>query len=295
MDLKKIPFKHILLSFYAVSFYCILESNFGFYGKIGAVTLQFLLMWSHYQIVSTHPGPITITKTPIELMEENNWNINAIKKNERFLVHKCTKCNNNWKPPKTHHCQTCDICVHYRDHHCAWFNCCVGYKNLKYFCQFLMYFMIIIIIHGTLCAIWIWQKIYQIHKDGLINFQLSSLGALFPLNEVITKLFETFIFFGGYFVACQLLIDKFDQIPDLTTYNEQKANKYSYFRASGQKLIRLLGENYIYWILPIPNKLNLNYLELTYPKVTAGEQFLDYHLDMKDKDSYFFYKIFELK
>lgn len=61
-----------------------------------------------------------------------------------------------------------------------------------------------------------------------------------------------------------------------------------YYRDFKSKLIRLLGKNIFCWILPIPNKINLNYLELIYPKVTAGEKLLDYHLDKKDKDYDFF-------
>lgn len=68
-----------------------------------------------------------------------------------------------------------------------------------------------------------------------------------------------------------------------------------YYRNFRSKLIRLLGKNIIYWILPIPNLLNLNYLELTYPKITDGKELLDYHLDKKKDKDYDFYKIFEIK
>lgn len=52
-----------------------------------------------------------------------------------------------------------------------------------------------------------------------------------------------------------------------------------YYKDFKSKLTRLLSKNILLWILPLPNKFNLNYLELTYPKVTAGKELLDYYLD----------------
>lgn len=39
--------------------------------------------------------------------------------------------------------------------------------------------------------------------------------------------------------------------------------------------------------------MKLNYLELTYPKVTSGPELLDYHLHEKD-ENYNFYRLFEI-
>lgn len=40
----------------------------------------------------------------------------------------CKKCHAP-KPPRTHHCSTCGMCIDRMDHHCPWINCCVGRKN----------------------------------------------------------------------------------------------------------------------------------------------------------------------
>ncbi len=64
---------------------------------------------------------------------------------------KCKKCSMN-KPPRTHHCSWCNLCILKFDHHCpckntekfqliSFFfeiglNNCVGFYNHRYFFQF---------------------------------------------------------------------------------------------------------------------------------------------------------------
>ena len=50
----------------------------------------------------------------------------------------CKKCF-AVRPPRTHHCSTCNKCVQGMDHHCPWINQCVGVKNHKAFLLFLAY------------------------------------------------------------------------------------------------------------------------------------------------------------
>ncbi|XP_047465935.1 palmitoyltransferase ZDHHC16B isoform X2 [Mugil cephalus] len=50
----------------------------------------------------------------------------------------CKKCITP-KPPRTHHCSICDICVLKMDHHCPWLNNCVGHFNHRYFFSFCLF------------------------------------------------------------------------------------------------------------------------------------------------------------
>lgn len=52
----------------------------------------------------------------------------------------CPKCD-AYKPPRAHHCSTCNRCIVRMDHHCPWTNNCIGYRNMKYFVLFLAYTM----------------------------------------------------------------------------------------------------------------------------------------------------------
>ena len=54
------------------------------------------------------------------------------------MVKKCQHCK-CVKPPRSHHCSTCDRCVLKMDHHCPWMNNCIGLRNQKAFLLFNFY------------------------------------------------------------------------------------------------------------------------------------------------------------
>jgi palmitoyltransferase len=91
----------------------------------------------------------------------------------------CKKCSMN-KPPRTHHCGWCDLCVLKFDHHCPCkkifnifielklfllgLNSCVGFYNHRYFFQFCCYMAIGCLYAGTFG--------YREYQIGLIKEQM---------------------------------------------------------------------------------------------------------------------------
>ncbi|XP_011497280.1 PREDICTED: probable palmitoyltransferase ZDHHC24, partial [Ceratosolen solmsi marchali] len=45
-------------------------------------------------------------------------------------------------PPRSWHCDICNICIVKRDHHCIFTACCVGHCNQRYFLMFIFYLFI---------------------------------------------------------------------------------------------------------------------------------------------------------
>ncbi|GMI37648.1 hypothetical protein TrCOL_g8539 [Triparma columacea] len=44
-----------------------------------------------------------------------------------------------YRPPETHHCRWCDMCINIHDHHCEWLGCCIGVKNRRDFIALLLW------------------------------------------------------------------------------------------------------------------------------------------------------------
>nr|XP_040126524.1 palmitoyltransferase ZDHHC19-like [Ictidomys tridecemlineatus] len=57
--------------------------------------------------------------------------------NKCFPMPWCAKCHLH-RPPRTHHCETCNICVEEFDHHCRWVNNCEGHRNIRLYLLLLL-------------------------------------------------------------------------------------------------------------------------------------------------------------
>uniref|UniRef100_UPI004038B0C1 palmitoyltransferase ZDHHC19-like n=2 Tax=Callospermophilus lateralis TaxID=76772 RepID=UPI004038B0C1 len=66
------------------------------------------------------------------LEEDPNIQYIARVNNTAFRLQWCSKCSFH-RPPRTHHCPFCNICVEDFDHHCLWVNNCVGQRNFRVF------------------------------------------------------------------------------------------------------------------------------------------------------------------
>lgn len=58
----------------------------------------------------------------------------------------CEFCHKK-KFERSSHCKICEICVVRRDHHCTWLGNCVGFNNTRYFVNFLIWFLVNILLN----------------------------------------------------------------------------------------------------------------------------------------------------
>lgn len=93
--------------------------------------LVLLATWCHITCMTTNPGVVPSDASPME------WGCSLHAMGEG-KVPMCRHCKRP-KPPRSHHCSTCGVCVLKMDHHCPWVNTCVGQHNQKFFIQFCVY------------------------------------------------------------------------------------------------------------------------------------------------------------
>ncbi|XP_065562645.1 palmitoyltransferase ZDHHC3-like isoform X1 [Artemia franciscana] len=99
-------------------------------------SLIFLLLFAHWRAVFTDPGTVPFPARKLDFSDLHSGNRASSEQKEGWTV--CLKCE-IYRPPRAHHCRTCNRCIRKMDHHCPWINNCVGERNQKYFLQFLIY------------------------------------------------------------------------------------------------------------------------------------------------------------
>ena len=91
---------------------------------------------------------VAINNTQDSKYEEHKLNnqLNSLYLSNIKKLTFCFHCQ-EIKPPRCHHCRSCNKCILKMDHHCPWTGNCVGQENLKYFIQFLFYASLILLSH----------------------------------------------------------------------------------------------------------------------------------------------------
>lgn len=164
----------------------------------------------------------------------------------------CTVCE-CLRPPRSWHCNTCDVCILKRDHHCTFFACCIGYFNHRYFIYFTFYIFIAMIYsfyynvkflslfitwnHGLVLVKFIFPL-----ASFVIDFGDESLYVFLVVINVIVGLFTGFLFIYHFNNVLRGRI-----VPEIDTYNEN----FSYDKGWKKNIIEVLGSRwYLTWISP---------------------------------------------
>lgn len=119
---------------------------------IGAILLVLTLI-NYFVCAFMDPGflPRSTPCETVQLEKENNITVDLsgayypTPKNQvldikdcSYDVKFCVTCK-FYRPPRTSHCSTCNMCVDRFDHHCPFVSNCVGRRNYRYFYFFLVF------------------------------------------------------------------------------------------------------------------------------------------------------------
>ena len=81
----------------------------------------------------------------------------------------CHGCEEN-RPPRSHHCPLCKVCILRHDHHCWFTGNCIGHDNHRYFFTLSVHLMIV----AFYCNAYNWNFVCHV-KGELSFYSLSSL------------------------------------------------------------------------------------------------------------------------
>ncbi len=129
----------------------------------------------------------------------------------RFVVLPSVIKNSRWKfcascesvtPPRSWHCNICNICILKREHHCMFVGYCVGHKNHRYFCLFLFYMWISVIYCSYFNTTFLIPQLSEASWGQILKF-------IFPMVMLISGLdaswLQVYIFFWSVHFAALLL------------------------------------------------------------------------------------------
>jgi len=130
---------------------------------IGNIFTTIAMVYSHFKAAFVDPGIMLRTRDEVPENTVREEEVDG----KQVVISFCKTCR-IWKPPRAHHCRTCDNCILEFDHHCPWVGNCVGQGNYRWFNLFLwfvilgsLYLLIAcgvgfgIFLHNTVGATWI--------------------------------------------------------------------------------------------------------------------------------------------
>merc|ERR1712038_1012042 len=113
----------------------------------------------------------------------------------------CASCE-SVTPPRSWHCNICNICILKREHHCMFVGYCVGHRNHRYFCLFLFYMWVSVIYCTYFNTSFLVPQLSEASWGQILKF-------IFPMVMLITGLdaswLQVYIFFWSVHFAALLL------------------------------------------------------------------------------------------
>ncbi|XP_050670208.1 probable palmitoyltransferase ZDHHC24 [Leptidea sinapis] len=159
------------------------------------------------------------------------------------------------RPPRSWHCDTCDVCVLKRDHHCTFLACCVGYYNHRYFMCFTFYIFMAMLYSFFYNTLFLSQFLKW--NKGLVigKFVFPLVSFVLDFGEESLYIFLVEInFIVGLFTGFLFIYHFNNIINGKITPERKEAKGVSYNRGWKGNITEVFGSKwYLTWIFPFIN------------------------------------------
>lgn len=160
--------------------------------------LLFLFTLINFLVTSfIDPGyyPINVSNDEYEVIQHGVSKDITVKGGSTFTMRWCDECK-HYRPPRSHHCSVCEMCVEHFDHHCPWVDNCIGMKNYRYFVLFISSLIIYIIV-GFGCSIAAIVLMQESLVEVIMEFVLCILLVIFSIPIIILAVFHLYLMIIG--------------------------------------------------------------------------------------------------
>jgi len=165
----------------------------------------------------------------------------------------CERCLSH-RPPRTHHCRVCDICVLKRDHHCWFGGCCVGHANHRYYFCAISYMFMAAIYSNFYHFSFMTDRLHHLGQYGIpFCVILPHFCALFGYLSFYQFLVAVLSFIGFFLLVIFLWLISIQvvQIATGQTRYERKRGDHMYNNGPMENIRAVFGERwYIAWLCP---------------------------------------------
>ncbi|KAG5900477.1 hypothetical protein JTB14_010889 [Gonioctena quinquepunctata] len=153
-------------------------------------------------------------------------------------------------PPRSWHCETCNVCILKRDHHCMFTSCCIGNDNHRYFLVFVFYMFVATMYASYYNYYFLWDYItFDSWKSIFkIVFPLATLFMEWTENQLYV-FFMIIVLLGGAFTGALLQFHVDLMLRSVTTHERNTKGKYD--RGKWKNIEVVLGCRwYLVWLTP---------------------------------------------
>lgn len=187
----------------------------------------------------------------IDFLDHLQWELKS-------KLYFCKKCE-FFKPPRTHHCSSCDKCILKMDHHCVWLKNCVGFNNYKFFFLGQLYQTI---------ACTFSTSTYILSVIDIMSYKVSAVGSYYVGYKVWVLITILFIMMFNIFVLVLWLFHSISlasknrttieyrklcmnkKTPDQSESEHKKSQENIYDLGFVNNLRAFLGKHCFVWWIP---------------------------------------------